>query len=179
MRNDLTKSPTFNTIMVGMFAAICYVVLYLKIPFGGQFIHFGNHIVVLTSLLFGGIQGGLGGAIGMGLHDLFNGYSHHLPATIPQKFLMGYVAWLVAKILRKFLPDIAASFIGAVVGVSINVAIEFIYLLTFKMRGFALPAILAKLNSSFINAATVLVAVLVLYLPLKLALEKAGLIESK
>lgn len=179
MKNNLAKNPIFNTVLVGLFSAICYVILYIKIPIGGQFVHFGNHIVVLTALLFGGIQGGLGGAIGMGLHDAFNGYAIHLPATIPQKFLMGYAAWFVAKQLRKFLPDIIASFIGAVVGVSINVFIEFLYLVTIKMRGSALPAIIAKLGSSFFNATTVIIAVLVLYLPLKVALKEANIIEKE
>ena len=63
---------------VAMLAAISYVVftfLQIKISLPGgdaTSIHLGNAVCVLGALLMGGFAGGLGGAIGMTIGDLFD-----------------------------------------------------------------------------------------------------------
>lgn len=50
--------------------------MFLKIniptPGGTTAIHFGNTFCVLAALLIGGVEGGIAGAIGMGLADLMD-----------------------------------------------------------------------------------------------------------
>ena len=75
MRNTTGKSTSRNTllttVLIALFAALSYVVLYIKIPMGEQFVHMGNMVTILAALLIGGWQGGLSGSIGMGLYDIF------------------------------------------------------------------------------------------------------------
>ena len=69
MRNTTGKSTSRNTllttVLIALFAALSYVVLYIKIPMGEQFVHMGNMVTILAALLIGGWQGGLSGSIGM------------------------------------------------------------------------------------------------------------------
>lgn len=64
--------------LTGVFAALSYVVftfLQFKIPLPGgdaTSIHLGNAVCVLGALILGGPLGGLGGAIGMTIGDLFD-----------------------------------------------------------------------------------------------------------
>lgn len=59
-------------------------------------------ICILASLLIGGIYGGIAGSLGMGLFDLTHGYlGAGLLRTFILKFLMGFVAGLVFKLILK------------------------------------------------------------------------------
>lgn len=173
----IVKKPIYNMVVIAFFSALCYVSLYLKIPLvGQQFVHLGNLIVVMVDLLFGGVQGGLAGSIGMSLFDALNGYASHIPVTIPQKLFMGLTAGFTAAKLRRRMPDYAASLIAAACGVFVNVFVEFLYITFIEMPGAAFSAILTRLTPSFINFAITILGVAILYMPLKIALKKARLI---
>lgn len=46
---------------ISLFAAlICVVVFFIRIPFGSQFVHLGNALVVVGVLIFGAKKGALG-----------------------------------------------------------------------------------------------------------------------
>ena len=83
-------------VFAGVFAAITYVVFtFLSIrvptPGGGQVsIHLGNAFVVLGALLLGGVYGGIGGAIGLTIADLFDPvYIVQAPITFVIKLCIG------------------------------------------------------------------------------------------
>lgn len=98
------KSSKFNLremIVIGLFAAICYVALdYFKIPIpspvGTPFLHMGNMFVILASLLFSGVTGGLAGSIGMGIWDILHGYASASYKTFILKFGIGLFTGLIA-----------------------------------------------------------------------------------
>lgn len=89
---------TFTALM----AALCYVAftfLQIKVqtPAGYTSFHLGNVFCVLAALMFDGTIGGLAGAIGMGIGDLFDPvYVITAPKTIILKFLMGYITGFLA-----------------------------------------------------------------------------------
>lgn len=89
-----------TTILIGLFSAICYVSLYLKIPIpspvGTPFLHMGNMFVILAALLFTGPIGGAAGSIGMGLFDFLNGYASSVFKTVVLKFGIGFIAGIIA-----------------------------------------------------------------------------------
>lgn len=100
------RTPIINIVVVGLFAAICYVaILLLHIPYpapvGNPFIHFGNLFVILAALLFGGWQGGLAGSIGMGFFDITTGYGWATIKTVILKFGIGWITGLIARFGRK------------------------------------------------------------------------------
>jgi len=94
------KFSTRTMVLIGLFAALCYVALFFKIPIpspvGKPFLHMGNMFVILAALLFTGTIGGLSGSIGMGLFDLMNGYASSVPKTMILKFGIGAIVGCVA-----------------------------------------------------------------------------------
>ena len=114
MENN-TKKQLINISLIALFAALCYIALMLFFfPFAQMYIHFGNLIVVVASLLIGGWQGGLAGSIGMGLFDLLNGHADSCPKTFLLKFLIGITVGLCYKFFnsRKKYPTLALFISG-------------------------------------------------------------------
>lgn len=121
------KFSTRKIVLIGLFAALSYVSLYFKIPIpspvGKPFLHVGNMFVLLASLLFNGLIGGLSGSIGMGLYDIMNGYAASSPKTFILKFGIGMITGNVsskkdkksAKSPLKWI--VAASIIFTAVGI--------------------------------------------------------------
>lgn len=106
MTRKTNSQKVQDIVVVGLFAAICYLaILIFRIPYpapvGNPFIHFGNLFVILCALLFGGWQGGLAGAIGMGLFDLTTGYGWLTWKTVLLKFGIGLVVGFIAGIGKK------------------------------------------------------------------------------
>lgn len=125
MRNTTGKSTSRNTllttVLIALFAALAYVVLYIKIPMGEQFVHMGNMVTILAALLIGGWQGGLSGSIGMGLYDIFF-YPTSVVKTLILKFGIGFFTGLIARVGLRH-PDrsprkglAAASAVSLVIG---------------------------------------------------------------
>ncbi|MBE6749980.1 MAG: ECF transporter S component [Ruminococcaceae bacterium] len=101
-KNITNKKRILNITFIALFAALCYIALIVFFfPFAQMYIHFGNLIVVTAALLIGGWQGGLAGAIGMGLYDLLNGHADSVPKTFLLKFLIGLTVGIVFTLLKK------------------------------------------------------------------------------
>ena len=85
-----------------LMAAACYAAftfIQFKIPVGDSFtsIHLGNAFNVLAALILGPIEGGIAGALGMGIGDLLDPvYITSAPKTIILKFMIGYITGTVA-----------------------------------------------------------------------------------
>lgn len=97
------KKALIKIILTALFSALCFIGVLIRIPLPtGAFVHLGNMICILASLLIGGIYGGIAGSLGMGLFDLTHGYlGAGLLRTFILKFLMGLVAGLVFKLILK------------------------------------------------------------------------------
>ena len=100
-----TNALVFKITITSVFAALCFISLFLRIPIpspvGKPYIHLGNLIVILVSLLFGGPIGALAGAIGMGLFDIVDGYGIWTIKTVVLKLLMGLICGFVYYRLSK------------------------------------------------------------------------------
>ncbi|MEG2017717.1 MAG: ECF transporter S component, partial [Clostridium sp.] len=74
----MRQEKTLKLVLTALLAALSYVVftfLQIKIPLPGgdaTSIHLGNAVCVLGALLLGGTYGGIGGALGMTIGDLFD-----------------------------------------------------------------------------------------------------------
>ena len=95
-----------NICLIGIFSALSFVGVLINIPIpsplGKPMIHLGNLVVVVVSLLFGGVIGGASGSIGMGLYDILNGYDiWSISRTIILKLAIGLiVGFIYHKIIK-------------------------------------------------------------------------------
>ena len=83
--------------IIAVFSGLVFVLTMFAIPMpAGGFWHFGNAMIILTGLMFGGLVGGLCGAIGATLADLVLGYGMWAPWTVWIKFFVGFLPGIVS-----------------------------------------------------------------------------------
>lgn len=133
MNHESSKFSLRDIIVIGLFAAICYVALdYFKIPIpspvGTPFLHMGNMFVILASLLFSGVTGGLAGSIGMGIWDILHGYAATSYKTFILKFGMGLFTGLVASKGQKKDARSPIVYLGLASGFFLLLGCLFLYL---------------------------------------------------
>lgn len=67
MKNDNTR----ELVGLSLYAALIIVtVQFIRIPFGPQFVHLGNALVVIAILIFGARKGALVATVALGLFDI-------------------------------------------------------------------------------------------------------------
>lgn len=177
---------------VAMLAAISYVVftfLQIKISLPGgdaTSIHLGNAVCVLGALLMGGFAGGLGGAIGMTIGDLFDPiYVIYAPKTFILKLCIGLITGFVAHKLGKIDESTDSrhilrwSTVAAAAGMVFNVIFDPLVGYFYKLWILGKPAadvtLAWNVASTSINAVLSVVAAVAIYMALRPALKKAGL----
>ena len=81
-----------DIIYIGMLSALCALATTLLIPLPtGAMVHLGSAALFTISALFGGLYGGLAGAIGTGLFDLVMGHSAYTLFSIVIKGISGLI----------------------------------------------------------------------------------------
>lgn len=199
--NNNKKNHALLIAKVGIMAALSYLAftfLQIKIPVGSEYtsFHLGNTFCVLAALLFGGVPGGIAGAIGMTIGDLLDPvYITSAPKTFILKFFIGLITGLVAHKIGKISqrkPDGSQqpsgkvflwSIISSASGLLFNVVFEPIFSYFYKRYILGVDAdaasILAKWQTAttFVNAVLSLIAAVVLYAALRPALIKANLFD--
>lgn len=179
-------------VFAGVFAAITYVVFtYLAIriptPGGGQVsVHLGNAFVVLGALLLGSMYGGIGGAIGLTLADLFDPvYIVEAPITFFIKLLIGILAGLIAHRLGHISTEtdhakvIRWTILATVAGLAFNAVFDPLLRYFYKILILGKPAAEVSFAINFgvtlINSVVSAIIVVVLYMALRAPLKKLGL----
>lgn len=189
MKNDKTMKVVFT----GLFAALSYVVftfLQIKITLPGgdaTSIHLGNAVCVLGALILGGMYGGLGGAIGMTIGDLFDPvYILYAPKTFILKLCIGLITGFVAHRIGKIntLTDkskiLRWTILATVSGLLFNVIFEPLVGYFYKLLILGKPAaelVLAwNVASTSINAVTSTIVSVVVYMAMRPVLLKSGFV---
>lgn len=81
---------TKDTVFIGLLAALCAVATTVRIEIpGAAMVHLGSAALFTTSILFGGLYGGLGAAIGSALFDLLGGHTQYIVFSFFIKGLAG------------------------------------------------------------------------------------------
>ena len=178
-----TTSKTIDIVWVGVFAAVTYLgIQFFRIPLpaatGAPFLHFGNIFFLLSVLLLGSKKGALAGGIGFILFDILNGYITVIPKVAILTLLMAFAAGSLFERLSKKYSVAVSVAIAVMVAFLISLAGDFLYdTLLLVLSGSKLaPAMWAALTSllaTAINSVFGIVAVTILYTPLRYALEKA------
>lgn len=180
---------------IAMLAALSYVVftfLQFKISLPGgdaTSIHLGNAVCVLGALLMGGMAGGLGGAIGMTIGDLFDPiYVVYAPKTFILKLCIGLITGLIAHKFGRINESTDQKHIfrwslaGAVGGLLFNVIFDpligYFYKLVILGKPAAELTLAWNVAATSINAVTSTLVAVAVYMALRPALEKAGLLAK-
>ena len=188
MKNEKVTKVVFT----GLIAALSYVVftfLQIKIPLPGgdaTSIHLRNAVCVLGALLLGGAYGGIGGALGMTIGDLFDPvYVVYAPKTFILKLCIGLITGLVAhkighitkesdkKVVLKWV--VAASVAGLLFNVIFDPLVGYFYKLVILGKPAAELTLAWNVASTSINAVASTIVASAVYMALRPALKKSGL----
>ena len=192
------KSPFVHKLtLAAMFAALCYVgfaFFQIKIPVGDDStsFHLGNVFCVLAALCIGGFAGGMAGAVGMTIGDLFDPvYITSAPKTFVLKLGIGLIAGLVAHKVFAISKDVerkvslpVATVLSCAAGMAVNVVADPVVGYFYKMYVLGVPqdaaTILAKMSAltTFVNAVIAVIAATVFYLALRPALKRTNLLPQ-
>lgn len=190
MKNQ--KIPVSKIVFTGLIAALSYVVftfLQIKINLPGgdaTSIHLGNAVVVLGALLLGGVYGGLGGAIGMTIGDLFDPiYIVYAPKTFILKLCIGLITGFIAHNIGKITKStdkkhiFTFTILATIGGLLFNVIFDPLVGYYYKLLILGKPAADLTLGwnvaATSINAVTSSIVAVTVYIALRPALKKAGL----
>ena len=152
-------------------------------------IHLGNAVCVIGALLLGGFYGGLGGALGMTIGDLLDPiYIVYAPKTFLLKLCIGLITGLVAhkifhineetdskKVFRKVL---IASICGLLFNVIFDPLVGYFYKLLILGKPAAELTLAWNIASTSINAVTSSIVSVLLYMALRPAIRKSGLLDD-
>lgn len=180
-----------KVVLTGMFAALSYVVftfLQFKITLPGgdaTSIHLGNAVCVLGALVLGGTWGGIGGALGMTIGDLFDPvYITYAPKTFILKLCIGLITGLVAHKIAKINDHsndnayvlkwtIIASVSGLLFNVIFDPLVGYWYKRIILGRAAAELTLAWNISATSINAVLSVIAATVIYTALRPALKSA------
>lgn len=139
--NNLSKNKRLllSITCIGVLSALSYIGVLINIPIpspmGKPMIHLGNLIVIIASLIFGGLIGGISGSIGMGLYDIIMGYDiWSIIRTIVLKLVMGLVVgFIYHRLIKKEKKNL--TFLSIAIGI-LFLVLGFIFLgLALKYQG--------------------------------------------
>lgn len=188
----MKNEKVMKIVYVGLFAALSYVVftfLQIKITLPGgdaTSIHLGNAVCVLGALLLGGPLGGLGGAIGMTIGDLFDPvYVVYAPKTFILKLCIGLITGLIAHKLghittetdtkKVFLWTTLAAIGGLLFNVIFDPLVGYYYKLLILGKPAADLTLAWNVAATSINAVTSTIVSVAVYMALRPALKKSSL----
>ena len=188
-------ADTRTLALAAMFAALCYIgfsFLRIDIPVGTEktAFHLGNVFCVLGALFLGGMWGGAAGAVGMTIADLTTGYITSAPKTFLLKLCIGLITGLVAhtvfQLNRRPLSKgklTAAVALSSAAGMAFNVVADPVVGYFYKTYVLGVPqdaaALWAKIGAitTLVNAVIAVIAATVLYLALRPALKRTGMLK--
>lgn len=193
--DDFGKTDATKLAQAGLMAALCYIgfaFLKIDIPVGPEktAFHFGNVFCVLGALLLGGFWGGLAGAVGMTIGDLTTAYVTSAPKTFVLKLCIGLIVGFVAHVLFKISKrhskkyTTIATIVSCSAGMIFNIFADPIAGYFYKTYLLGVPQDLSKALAKMaaittsVNAVTAVVLASIIYLALRPALKKAGLLQK-
>lgn len=188
----MKNEQLMKLVLTGVFAALSYVVftflqIQIALPGGdATSIHLGNAVCVLGALLLGGVYGGLGGAIGMSIGDLFNPvYVAYAPKTFILKLCIGLVTGVIAHRLGHITTEkdnkkvLKWTIFAAVGGLLFNVIFDplvgYFYKLVIMGKPAAELTLAWNIASTSINAVTSSIVSVAVYMALRPALKRSGM----
>ena len=190
-----TKFTVQKISIIGIMAALSFVAYeFFRIPnvLGtGSSFHLGNTFTALTALLLDGVSGGLAGAIGLALADILAGDPGYAVTTFVLKFLIGITCGAVAHKVFKLrdldrhssgylVKVIVAAGSGLLLNVFTDPFLGYFRNVYIFGQEYTVAQALTKIAGgvTFVNSVASTVCVVLLYLALRPALDRAGLLPK-
>lgn len=190
-----TKFTVQKISIIGVMAALSLVAYeFFRIPnvFGsGSSFHLGNTFTALTAMLLDGVSGGLAGAIGLALADILAGDPGYAVTTFVLKFIIGITCGAVAHKVFKLrdldrhskgylLKVIVAGGSGLLLNVITDPFLGYFRNIYIFGQEYTVAQALSKIAGgvTFVNSVASTICVVILYLALRPALERAGLLPK-
>ena len=186
-RRPDTKLLTMAAMMTAL-SYIGFMFFKIDIPVPGSAektaFHLGNTFCVLAALILGGYWGGISGALGMTIADLFGGYVTSAPKTFFLKLCIGLITGLFAHRVFKIREETDRkaltwkTAVSCAAGMLFNVVADPIVGYFYKRYLFGLHQDLAKALAkiaavtTFVNAIVAVIAATLFYLALRPVLKK-------
>ena len=183
------NNKVYKIALTGLMAALSYVVftfLQIKITLPGgdaTSIHLGNAVCVLGALLLGGVYGGIGMTIGDLLDPVYIVYA---PKTFLLKFCIGLITGLIAHKFGKISTSndnkhvLKWTILAAIGGLLFNVIFDPLIGYFYKLLILGKPAaeltLAWNVAATSINAVTSTIVSVVVYMAVRPALRKAGML---
>ncbi|MBR5340925.1 MAG: ECF transporter S component [Erysipelotrichaceae bacterium] len=169
--NSKTKKLAYTAIFaVVNYIAFTYGKITIPITEGtSTAIHIANAIVVLSSWFLGPVYGGLAGAIGLSIADVFDPrYIASAPKTFILKFLIGLIAGHVANLLKldehtERNDVIKITTVSAFAGLAFNVIADPIVGYLYRNYILGIPQEAAKIIATWVAGATAINAVICVF----------------
>ncbi|MDU4890231.1 MAG: ECF transporter S component [Clostridium sp.] len=188
----MRQEKTFKLVITALFAALSYVVftfLQIKIPLPGgdaTSIHLGNAVCVLGALILGGTYGGIGGALGMTIGDLFDPiYIVYAPKTFILKLCIGLITGVIAHRIGKISTStdkghvFRFTVLAAVGGLLFNVVFDPLIGYFYKLLILGKPAaditLAWNIGATSINAVISCIVAVAIYMALRPVLIRNGM----
>ena len=175
MKSDKTR----ELVILSLYAALIIVsVQFIRIPFGPQFVHLGNALVVIAVLIFGSKKGALVATVGLGLFDIFNGYAAEVWITILESLIVCLVLYFVFEKLLKSNDKMANIIIIGVIAAVTKIILNFIKYTIINTAVASLPlkaamlASVVKIGGTFGTSVVTIIAVPLLYPVFKRILQR-------
>lgn len=171
-----------NLVITAFFTAITFLgIQAFRIPLpaavGTPFLHFGHIFVVMGLLLQGGKRGAVSGTLGLTIFDLLNGYVQDAPKTFVETAVKCLIVGAIFLVLKKKADgdkkkEYGAAVLCAVIYGCINIILEFLMgtlamVMVGSGLGAAAVAAFTSLPATVINAVFMVIAIAVLYEPVK------------
>lgn len=188
MNTNTTKEYSAETdhvkelVITAFFAAITFLgIQAFRIPMpaaiGTPFVHFGHVFVVMGVLLQGGKRGAVSGTLGLIIFDILNGFMQDIPQVFIETIVKCLIVGALFAVLKKRAGDDKKKvYVGAVISAVIygcmNVLIELVMgAVKLVILGSGISAAIAgsvlSIPATVINAVFMVVAIAVLYQPVK------------
>ena len=183
------KFGTYDIVMVGLMAALCFASIYIKIdvptPMGKTMMHLGNVFCLLSGMLLGGVRGGLAAGIGTMFYDLMDpAFVAGAPFTFAFKFIMAFIAGICARSggseSKNFVKNLIGCVLGEIAYIILYLGKSFISSCYLQKNAFetVMASLVTKFATSAVNAVVATVLSLVL-LPIFLKVTKSSGIYAK
>ena len=180
--SQVTDGRVKAMVVTAFFAAITFLgIQSFRIPLpaaiGTPFVHFGHIFVVMGVLLQDGKRGAVSGTLGLIIFDILNGYLQDVPQVFIETVVKCLIVGAIFMILKKKAQgdkkkEYGYAIICAVIYGCMNIVIELV-MGTIRMMilgsGFAaaVAGSVASIPATVINAVFMIIAIAVLYQPVK------------